>query len=523
MNENILIAIAWPYANADIHVGNITGSHLPGDIVARYHRLRGRNVLMVSGADAHGTPITIKADQLGKTPMQVYESYQPRFVELFERLGISYDLFTSTHTENHFEIAQKVFVTLLENGYLHTEISKQWFSEKQQRFLPDRYVVGTCYLCGAERQRSDQCELCGQILDPEKLIDPISIIDESTPVLKETEHYYLDLRSLEPKIRDFLLEREDYWRSNVMRQSLGNIESVGLKPTSITRDLQWGIPVPLKGWENKVLYVWFEAVMGYLSATIEWSSLHEKPNAWRDWWTNPDAKAFYFIGKDNITFHAVTWPAELLGMDTGFDAHMGAKIPQALNLPYNVPANEFMNLEGRKISGSANWAVWGLDILDRYDADAIRYYLTVTMPETRDTDWDWEDFFNRNNSELLATWGNLANRVLSFTYKNWDGVIPAPEELRDSDKELLQKISDGFDAVAEKIEKVELRNALGQIMDLATEVNKYLDVHAPWFEIKTDRGQAEKSVFTAIQAIEWLNVMFEIGRASCRERVSRCV
>lgn len=203
MNENILIAIAWPYANADIHVGNITGSHLPGDIVARYHRLRGRNVLMVSGADAHGTPITIKADQLGKTPMQVYESYQPRFVELFERLGISYDLFTSTHTENHFEIAQKVFVTLLENGYLHTEISKQWFSEKQQRFLPDRYVVGTCYLCGAERQRSDQCELCGQILDPEKLIDPISIIDESTPVLKETEHYYLDLRSLEPKIRDF--------------------------------------------------------------------------------------------------------------------------------------------------------------------------------------------------------------------------------------------------------------------------------------------------------------------------------
>ena len=292
MNENILIAIAWPYANADIHVGNITGSHLPGDIVARYHRLRGRNVLMVSGADAHGTPITIKADQLGKTPMQVYESYQPRFVELFERLGISYDLFTSTHTENHFEIAQKVFVTLLENGYLHTEISKQWFSEKQQRFLPDRYVVGTCYLCGAERQRSDQCELCGQILDPEKLIDPISIIDESTPVLKETEHYYLDLRSLEPKIRDFLLEREDYWRPNVMRQSLGNIRSVGLKPTSITRDLQWGIPVPLKGWENKVLYVWFEAVMGYLSATIEWSSLHGKPNAWRDWWTNPDAKAF---------------------------------------------------------------------------------------------------------------------------------------------------------------------------------------------------------------------------------------
>ena len=272
--------------------------------------------------------------------------------------------------------------------------------------------------------------------------------------------------------------------------------------------MQWGIPVPLEGWENKVLYVWFEAVMGYLSATIEWSNLHEKPDAWRDWWTNPEAKAFYFIGKDNITFHAVTWPAELLGMDTGFDTHMGAETPQALNLPYNVPANEFMNLEGRKISGSANWAVWGLDVLDRYDADAIRYYLTVTMPESRDTDWDWEDFFNRNNSELLATWGNLANRVLSFTYKNWDGVIPAPATLRESDKELLQKISDGFNVVADKIEKVELRNAISYIMDLATEVNKYLDVHAPWFEIKTDRAQAEKSVFTAIQAIEWLNILF---------------
>ncbi len=508
MNDNILIAIAWPYANADIHVGNITGSHLPGDIVARYHRMRGRKVLMVSGADSHGTPITIKADELGKSPKEVYESYQPRFVELFERLGISYDLFTSTHTQNHFEVAQKVFITLLENGYLHTEISKQWYSEKQKRFLPDRYVVGTCYLCGAENQRSDQCELCGQILDPEKLINPRSILDDSTPVLKETEHYYLDLRSLEPKIKTFLLNREDYWRPNVMRQSLGNIQSVGLRPTPITRDLSWGIPVPLEGWEQKVLYVWFEAVMGYLSASIEWSVLHGQPDAWRDWWTNPEAKAFYFIGKDNITFHAVTWPAELLGMDTGFDAHMGAESPKRLNLPYNVPANEFMNLEGRKISGSANWAVWGLDVLDRYDADAIRYYLTVTMPETRDTDWDWEDFFNRNNSELLGTWGNLANRVLSFTYKNWDGVIPAPEELRESDKALLSKIAKGFETVAEKFEQVELRAALGMVMDLASDVNKYLDVHAPWFEIKTDRSEAEKSVFTAIQAIEWLNVMF---------------
>lgn len=508
MNENILIAIAWPYANADIHVGNITGSHLPGDIVARYHRLKGDKVLMVSGSDSHGTAITIKADQTGQSPHDIYAHYHPRFIELFQKLGISYDLFTSTHTENHFQVAQKVFLTLLENGYLHKQVSKQWYSPATNRFLPDRYVEGTCYICGNENARSDQCENCGNELEAEKLINPRSKVDGSTPELKETEHFFLDLSTLEPKIQDFLKAREDYWRPTVLNQSLGTIQSVGLKPTSVTRDLEWGIPVPLEGWEGKSLYVWFEAVMGYLSSTVEWGKLHESPEIWRDWWTNQAAKSFYFIGKDNITFHAVTWPAELIGMGEGFDKRMGNPEAKALVLPYDVPANAFMNLEGKKISGSNNWAVWGLDALDRYDSDTLRYYLTVAMPENRDSDWDWEDFFQRNNNELVATWGNLVNRVLSFTWKNYDAKVPNPGKLRDADLELLATIKGGFEDVGSRIAKVELKAALAEAMRLASEVNKYLDVHAPWFEIKTDRDEAAKSLYTAIQAIDWLKIMF---------------
>ena len=507
MTEPILIAIAWPYANSDIHAGNITGSHLPGDICARYHRLRGRKVVVVSGSDSHGTAITVKADAQNKTPLEVYQYYHPRFIELFERLGISYDLFTSTHTSNHFDVAQKVFLALHENGYLYKASSKQWYSTAQNRFLPDRYVEGTCYICGNEDARSDQCEKCGSLLEADKLINPRSKIDGSTPELRETEHYYLNLSGLEPEIQKFLEERESYWRPNVLRQSLGQIKSVGLKPTSITRDLDWGIPVPFSDFKGKCLYVWFEAVMGYLSAVIEWAKLNGTPEAWREWWVNPETKSYYFIGKDNITFHAVTWPAELIGIQDKLDRAMGSENPKNLVLPYNVPANEFMNLEGRKISGSKNWAIWGLDVLERYDADAIRYYLTSAMPETRDSDWDWEEFFQRNNNELVATWGNLVNRVLAFTYKNWDGQIPQPESLRDSDHELLATIQNGFKTVAEKIEAVELKAAMSEAMGLATEVNKYLDTHAPWFEIKNDRSEAEKSVFTAIQAIDWLKLM----------------
>ena len=508
MEEHILIAVAWPYANANIHVGNLTGSYLPADICARYHRLRGRKVMMVSGSDAHGTPITVKADAQGTSPLEIYEQYHESFVALFLKLGLNYNIFTSTHTSNHFDISQKVFLALKENGFLYTTTEKQWYSSAQQRFLPDRYVEGTCYICGNPDARSDQCERCGQMLEAELLQNPRSKVDGSTPELKETEHFYLDLSKLQEEIVDFLKTREDYWRPNVMRQSLGQILTDGLRGRPITRDLDWGIPVPVDGWDGKCLYVWFEAVIGYLSGVVEWSKLHNQSGAWRHWWTGDKVRSFYFIGKDNIPFHAVIWPAELIGMGDAFDKAMGSPEPKPLVLPYDVPANEFMNLEGRKISGSANWAVWGLDFLERYDPDPLRYYLVTAMPENRDSDWDWEEFFQRNNNELVATWGNLANRVLSFTYKHWEGVIPDPGDLREADLALLETIKAGFDSVGDKLEKVQLRAALAEVMTLASEVNKYLDVHAPWFEIKTDKAEAAKSVYTALQAIDWLKLMF---------------
>ena len=508
MSKNILIAIAWPYANSEIHVGNITGSHLPGDIVARYHRLKGNNVLMVSGTDSHGTPVTLRADATGRPVEEVYKEYHNGFLELFQQVGIHYDLFTTTHTENHFNVAQSIFLALQQNGYLYAKKSMQWYSPAAKRFLPDRYIEGTCYLCGYEGARSDQCDQCGNVLEPEKLLDPRSKIDDSTPELRETEHYYLDLSKLEPDVADFLRARRHYMRETVIGESLGKIDAEGLKPRPITRDLDWGVPVPTEGWDGKCLYVWFEAVIGYLSAPVEWSQITNAPDAWRDWWTNPEAQAFYFIGKDNIFFHTAMWPAELKGAGQQFMEIFAEEGGQNLTLPYDVPANQFMNLEGQKISGSRNWAVWGRDFLTRYDPDALRYYLTVNMPENRDTDWSWAGFQARNNNELLATWGNLANRVLSFAYKNWDGHVPTPGVLRPADKEILAAVEAGFDKVGELFEAVKLRAALNESMRLAAEVNKYLDQAAPWKEIKTDKAAAATTIYTAMRVIDSLKVLF---------------
>ena len=511
MPENILIAIAWPYANAEIHVGNITGSHLPGDIVARYHRLKGNNVLMISGTDSHGTPVTLAADREGKPVEEVYKKYHDGFIELFKGYGITFDLFTTTHTENHFKVSQAIFLALQKNGFMFTQKSMQWYSPSARKFLPDRYVEGTCYLCGYEGARSDQCDKCGNVLEPEKLINPRAKTGDGALELRETEHFYLDLSKLEPDVKKFLKERADHMRDTVIGESLGKIEAEGLKPRPITRDLDWGIPVPVVGWDGKRIYVWFEAVIGYLSAAIEWSKFQVQNEAWREWWTNPKAKQFYFIGKDNIFFHTSLWPAQLMGAGSAFmEIFAGDETP--LTLPYDVPANQFMNLEGQKISGSRNWAVWGGDALTRYDPDALRYYLTVNMPEMKDSDWDWAEFVARNNNELVATWGNLANRVLTFCYKNWDGYVPGdmgePMSLRSADLELLATIENGFNTVGAELEAVRLRSALGEAMKLATAVNVYLDVNAPWSAIKKDKAEAGKTVYTALKAIDSLKVMF---------------
>ena len=508
MSEHILAAVAWPYGNSEIHVGNLVGSYLPADIFARYHRLKGNRVLMVSGTDSHGTPITVRAEAENATPLEVYQRFHTSFLELFQKLGLCYDLFTSTHTENHFKVSQAMFSALKQNGFMYTEKQMQWFSPAQGRFLPDRYVEGTCAICGYTAARSDQCDKRGNLLDATQLKDPRSKIDGSTPEMRETEHFFLDLGELQGQIEAFLQARSSYWRPNVLRQSLGQIQSEGLRGRPITRDLDWGIPVPVEGWEGKCLYVWFEAVIGYLSASIEWSTIHGQPDAWRSWWKQPDAKTLYFIGKDNIPFHAIIWPAELAGADGEFDELFGCAQKADFVLPYDVPANEFLNLEGQKISGSRNWAVWGLDFLTRYDPDALRYYLTCIMPETRDSDWDWEEFYHRNNDELVATWGNLANRVLSFAFKHWEGVVPDPGPLGAEDQALLEQIEGGFKTVGAHLEAVRLRAALGECVRLASEVNKYLDATAPWFAIKNDKVQAGRAIFVAMKAIDSLKVLF---------------
>lgn len=503
MANHILVAVAWPYANADIHVGNIVGAYLPADIFARYHRLAGNRVLMVSGTDAHGTPITVRADAERTSPHDVYLRFHRRFLELFQRFGLTYDLFTTTHTQNHFRVAQDIFSALDANGFLYRQEEAQWYAPAEKRFLPDRYVEGECYICHYPNARGDQCDNCGNLLDSTRLISPRARGGGAELELRPTEHFYLDLARLNPRLKEYLGRDKEHWRPNVLAPSLHTVESGELRGRAITRDLDWGIPVPVDGWSGKCLYVWFEAVIGYLSASIEWSANRGQPEAWKDWWYEPEARTFYFIGKDNIPFHAVIWPAELLGTERLYDE----RPERRLNLPYDVPANEFLNLEGQKISGSRNWAVWGLDVLERYDPDPLRYYLTAVMPETRDSEWEWADFVRRNNDELVATWGNLANRVLSFTHRHFDGIVPDPGSLTDVDRELLGLVESGFGKVGGFLEAVRLRDALGEAFALARAVNVYLE-RAPWYSvIATDRATAARTVYTALRAIDSLKVL----------------
>jgi len=517
MPEHILVAIAWPYASAKIHVGNVTGSHLPGDIFARYHRLAGNHVLMVSGSDSHGTPITVRAEAEGKTPREVFEGFHHQFLALFQDLGISYDLFTHTDTENHHRVSQDFFLALLEAGYLYEEMQQQMYSEAQRRFLPDRYVEGTCPICGYESARGDQCDNCNTLLDPGDLIDPRSALDGSTPVLRDTVHYFLDLPQLAREgLAQWLALNKEHWRPNVINFAR-NYVNHGLQGRPITRDLRWGIRVPLEGWEEKCLYVWFEAVIGYFSASVEWAHNNGQPEAWKEWWYDYKAKTLYFIGKDNIPFHAVIWPAELMGVKRLYEEDPSS----VLNLPYDVPANEFMNLEGQGMSGSRNWAVWADEAIERYDPDAVRYYLTISMPETRDSYWTWDEFVHRNNKELVGTWGNLAHRALTFAYKRFDGRVPKPGALGELDEALLKEIESEFDRIGELLEACHFRGALGGAMELAREANRYLEEKGPWFQIKEDREAAATTIYVVLRAIDSLKVLFAPFLPFSSERLHR--
>jgi len=502
MPDYIHVSVAWPYANGDMHAGHLAGCYIPADIFARYHRLRGNYVLMVSGSDAHGTPISVEADKRGVSPRELFEHYHHRFLETQRRIGISYDLFTHTDTENHHRVAQDIFLRLMAGEYLFRATQRLLYSESEQRFLPDRYVEGTCPICGFTQARGDQCDNCGNLLDAVDLINPRSKIDGSVPVIRETEHYFLDLPAFTDRLREYLAHGKEHWRDNVLKVSQNKVEDLMGRP--ITRDIEWGIPVPLEGWENKRMYVWFEAVMGYLTASIEWAQNIGQPEAWKNWWYNSQARIYNFIGKDNIEFHTIIWPAELMGIDGLY----GDESDGHINLPYDVPANEFMNIEGQQFSKSRNWAVWVPDILERYDPDPIRYYITMTLPETRDADWSWEGFITRNNTELLAAWGNLVNRVLTFAHKHFGGEVPDPGELREMDHEIIATLEAGFERVGALLEAVRLREALTETMALAREVNAYLD-RAPWFKvIKEDRAQAATTIYTALRCIDTLKTLF---------------
>jgi methionyl-tRNA synthetase len=507
MSKHILVSVAWPYSNGDLHVGHLAGAYLPADIFARYHRLKGNRVLMVSGSDSHGTPISVEADARGITPRELFEHYHERFLRTYQKLGISYDLYTHTDTENHHELAQLIFQRLLEKGYLYTEAQQLLYSEKQARFLPDRYVEGKCYICGFENARGDQCDNCGNLMDATKLLNPRNRFDASDAlVIRESTHYFLDLSQTADQLLAYLEGNQERWRPSVInftRNMITQGVKDDLRGRAYTRDLDWGVPVPLDGWDGKRIYVWFEAVNGYLTAAVEWAKLQGTPEAWRDWWYNPDAQTYYFIGKDNVPFHTVIWPAQLIGV-----GRLGeADAPASLNLPYDVPANQFMNIEGQKFSKSRNWAIWVPDILERYQPDALRYYIAASFPETADADFSWENFLQRVNGELVAAWGNLVNRMLTFAYKRFDGKVPTYDALTEADEAIIAQSEAAFGEVGALLEKVKLREALQTAFGVVREANVYLDRRAPWRSIKEDPADAARSVYTILRVIDNLKTV----------------
>ena len=491
MTKRVLVAVAWPYASGSLHLGHLGGAYLPSDIFARYQRTAGNDVLMVSGSDANGTPITVKADEMGITPREVVEKFHPEILGYWEDLGISFDLFTTTMTENHHSVTQEFFLTLLEAGYLVKDTSEQFYDPEAQRFLPDRYVEGTCPHCGYTHAGGDQCDNCGRTLDPTDLIDPRSKLSGATPGRRETEHFFFQLPELAGQVRDWI-EPQTKWRKHVKNWALGMLEDIPAR--SITRDISWGINVPVDDLgPGKKIYVWFDAVIGYLSASIEWASTTDDPDAWKQWWQDPEAESYYFVGKDNIPFHAVIWPAMLI-------AHGG------LNLPTDVPANQYITFKGEKASkskGVGRSIGW---YTKRLQPDALRFAIAAILPEQNDTDLSDDEIVRRVNEELVATWGNLVNRVLSMSDRNFDGKVPEPGKLTENDQEIIDLGGKTLMKVGQHIEAVELRAGLRAALDAAGEVNAYLNATEPWNVLKEDAERGGTILWVAIQAISAIRV-----------------
>jgi methionyl-tRNA synthetase len=504
-DRHILTAVAWPYANGPRHIGHVSGFGVPSDVFSRYHRMAGDQVLMVSGTDEHGTPITVAADAEGVTPREIADRNNRIIVGDLASLGLSYDLFTRTTTANHAAISQEIFLGLLKNGYVFPQTTLGAISPSTGRTLPDRYIEGTCPICGYDGARGDQCDNCGNQLDPIDLINPVSKINGETPKFVEAEHYFLDLPAFARALGDWLGTRKS-WRPNVLNFSVNLLND--LKPRSYTRDIDWGVRVPLEGWvdrPDKRIYVWFDAVVGYLSASIEWARRSGDPEAWRQWWQTPDSDAYYFMGKDNIVFHSEIWPAQLLGYNGEGDKGGTEGSLGRLKLPTEVVSSEFLTMEGRKFSSSRQVVIYVRDFLARYDADALRYFIAVAGPESQDTDFTWAEFLRRNNDELVAGWGNLVNRSVSMAAKNV-GAVPTPGELTEADRALLATTSGAFAPIGDLLSRNRQKAAIGEAMRVVSEANKYLSDQAPW-KLKEDPARRDTVLHTALQAIKDCNAL----------------
>ena len=501
--RKILVAVAWPYASGLRHIGHVAGFGVPSDTFARYHRLRGNDVLMVSGTDEHGTPVMVAADAAGESPRETADRFNEFIREDLRALGLSYDLFTRTTTKNHYRVTQDLFRTLYAKGYVIEQETLGAFSASTGHTLPDRYIEGTCPICGFSNARGDQCDNCGNQLDPTDLIEPRSKIDGTPPIFRETKHLFLDLPAFKDQLTEWI-SGQTGWRQNVTRFSLNFVKE--LKPRPITRDLDWGVPIPVEDYEDrddKRIYVWFDAVIGYLSASIEWAQNRGTPDAWREWWQEPTAEHTYFMGKDNIVFHTVIWPSMLLGYGEGGEYGSGQG---PLKLPDNVASSEFLTMEGKKFSASRGVQILVRDFLDRYDPDALRYFLTVAGPETQDTDFTWSEFVRRNNDELVATWGNLVNRTLQSAFKNF-GSVPTPGPLTAEDETLLREVEQGFESVGSLIEAARFRSALQEAMRIAGLGNQYVADQAPWTKLETERERAGTILYVALRVVDSLKVL----------------
>ena len=508
--SKVLSAVAWPYANGPRHIGHVAGFGVPSDVFSRYMRMAGHDVLMVSGTDEHGTPILVAADAELVTPRELADRNNRLICQDLADLGLSYDLFTRTTTRNHYAVVQEMFSTVHRNGYMVEQTTHGAISPSTGRTLPDRYIEGRCPICGADGARGDQCDTCGNQLDPTDLIDPRSRINGEVPEFIETQHFFLDLPALAEALKEWLDEREasDTWRPNVIRFSQNILEDI--RPRAMTRDIDWGIPIPLDGWREqptKRLYVWFDAVIGYLSASIEWARRSGDPDRWREWWNDADALTYYFMGKDNITFHSQIWPAELLAYD-GRGSRGGEPGSYGrLNLPTEVVSSEFLTMEGRKFSSSKAVVILVRDVLARYQPDALRYFISAAGPENQDSDFTWSEFVRRTNDELVAGWGNLVNRTATMIAKSF-GEIPAAGELTPEDRKLLDTVEQTFVSVGGLIERHRQKQALAEAMRTVSEVNKYVSDMAPWqLKSEDDRGRLATILHVTAQAVADCNLI----------------